>query len=113
MSNGSHIPADMVEMHHIYNVDIYNVVIQDASTVDIEQKEVHDAHLVNDTVQNFAWRGITVAVKDHKTKKRKAILENVEGFVEAGMLLISQNTQGISVDIADQQTRRDLRIDGT
>jgi hypothetical protein len=96
MSNGSWIPTDMFEMLHLYNV-----VIQDAATVDIEQKEVYNAHLVNDTVQTFAWRGITVDVKDHKTKKPKAILENVEGFVEAGMSLISLTTRGISVDIAD------------
>ena len=96
MSNGSWIPTDMFEMLHLYNV-----VIQDAVTVDIEQKEVYNAHLVNDTVQTFALRGITVNVKDHKTKKPKAILENVEGFVEAGMSLISPTSQGISVDIAD------------
>jgi len=59
-------------------------VKQDPFSVDIEQKAVDDAHLMNNTVRNFAWQGITVVVKDHKTKKPKAILENVDGFVEAG-----------------------------
>jgi hypothetical protein len=52
--------------------------------LDIEQKAVDDAHLMNDTVRNFGWQGITVVVKDRKTKEPKTILENVEGFVKAG-----------------------------
>ena len=57
---------------------------QDPYTVDIEQKAVDDAHLLNDTVRNFAWSGITVTVKDHKTKRPKDVLRDVSGFVEAG-----------------------------
>jgi hypothetical protein len=63
---------------------IYRNVKQDPFTVDIEQKALDNAHLMNDTVRNFAWQGITVVVKDHKTKKPKTILENIEGSVEAG-----------------------------
>ena len=63
---------------------IYRSVKQDPFTVDIEQKALDNAHLMNDTVRNFAWQGITVVVKDHKTKKPKTILENIEGSVEAG-----------------------------
>ena len=63
---------------------IYQPVKHDPFSVDIEQKALDDAHLMNDTVRNFAWRGVTVVVKDHKTKEPKAILENVEGLVEAG-----------------------------
>lgn len=61
----------------------------DPFALDIEQKAMDDSHLMNDTVRNFGWQGITVFVKDRKTKERKAILENVEGFVKAGTALIS------------------------
>ena len=63
---------------------IYQSVKQDPFTVDIEQKALDNAHLMNDTVRNFSWQGITVVVKDHKTKQPKTILENVEGSVSAG-----------------------------
>ena len=64
--------------------NIHKTTTQDLYSVDIEQKAVEDAHLMNDTVRNFTWQGITVVVKDHKTKQPKTILENVEGSVEAG-----------------------------
>src|SRR5277367_6461236 len=41
---------------------------QDPYVVDIEQKAVDDAHLMNDIVQDFVWQGVTVTVKDFKTK---------------------------------------------
>lgn len=63
---------------------IYQSVKQDPFTVDIEQKALDNAHLMNNTVRNFVWQGITVVVKDHKTKAPKTILENIEGSVEAG-----------------------------
>jgi hypothetical protein len=59
---------------------------QDVFNIDIEQTAVDDAHLMNTTVQNFVWQGVTVTVKDHKTKLPKTILEDVEGIVEAGKL---------------------------
>jgi hypothetical protein len=52
--------------------------------VDVEQKTVDDASLKNDTVQNFAWQGISVTVKDRETKSPKAILSNIDGYVEPG-----------------------------
>lgn len=54
------------------------------SYMDIEQKAVDDAHLRNTTIQNFVWRGVTVTVKDNKTKKPKAILDGIDGIVRAG-----------------------------
>jgi hypothetical protein len=57
---------------------------QDPYAVDIEQTAVDDAHLMNDTVQDFVWQGVTVTVKDFKTKEPKAILDNVDGIVKAG-----------------------------
>lgn len=56
----------------------------DSGHVDVEQKAVDDAHLRNTVVKTFAWQGVKVIVKDHKTKEPKAILDDVTGLVEAG-----------------------------
>lgn len=53
--------------------------------VDIEKQAVAEAHLKNTTVQNISWKGVNVVVKDRITKEPKAIVDNVEGIVEAGM----------------------------
>jgi hypothetical protein len=57
---------------------------RDAFGMDVEQKAGDDTSLKNDTVRSFAWQGITVTIKDRKTKEPKAILANVDGYVEAG-----------------------------
>lgn len=57
---------------------------QDGYAIDIEQKVVDDTHLMNNTVRNYLWQGITVTVKDRKTKEPTNILENVNGIVRAG-----------------------------
>jgi hypothetical protein len=41
--------------------------------------------LLNSTINNITWRGVTVTVKDRETKQPKAIVDNVEGIVEAGL----------------------------
>lgn len=64
----------------------YQAISQDAFSVDIEQKAVDDAHLLNNTVKSIAWKGITVNVKHRQTKVSTAIVDNVDGFVEAGIL---------------------------
>lgn len=61
---------------------------QDAFSVDIEAKAAADTHLMNDTVENFTWNGVTVTVSDNKTGQPKAILDNIDGIVEAGMVFI-------------------------
>lgn len=66
---------------------VYKALTRDAFDVDIEQKTLDDANLLNDTVRNYSWSGVSVVVKDHKTKQPKAILENVDGIVEAGEIL--------------------------
>jgi hypothetical protein len=55
------------------------------TVVDIEKGIVVDDHLTNTTVRSISWRNVTVTVKDRETKLPKAIVENVEGIVEAGM----------------------------
>lgn len=51
---------------------------------DVEQYALADAHLYNTLAQNISWRGITVTVKNRETKQPKAIVDGVEGYVEAG-----------------------------
>ena len=55
----------------------------DLLSVDLE-KGAGDEQLKNTTVKNFAWRNVTVTVKDHKTKQPKELLRNVRGVVQAG-----------------------------
>jgi hypothetical protein len=64
--------------------NVYTTLPQDTFNVDIEQKALDDAHLLNNTVRNYSWSGASVVVKDHKTKQPKAILQGVDGVVEAG-----------------------------
>jgi hypothetical protein len=79
MSNASVAASGSIEMNNVNKS-----LPQDVFNIDIEQTAVDDAHLMNNTVRNFVWQGVTVTVKDHKTKLPKTILENVDGIVEAG-----------------------------
>lgn len=45
------------------------------------------AHLMNDTVQSFAWKDVNVTVKDRATKQPLDILSNISGVVEAGEII--------------------------
>lgn len=54
------------------------------SSMDSEQRPVAEKHLLNSTIKNITWRGVTVTVKDRETKQPKGIVDNVEGIVEAG-----------------------------
>ena len=53
--------------------------------MDIEREALAESHLLNTTVRNFAWRGVTVTVKDRETKQPKTIVDMCDGVVEAGM----------------------------
>lgn len=55
------------------------------NSMDSEQRPVAEKHLLNTTIKNFTWRNVTVTVKDRETKQPKAIVDNVEGIVEAGL----------------------------
>jgi hypothetical protein len=79
MSNASVAASGSIEMDNVNKR-----LPQDVFNIDIEQTAVDDAHLMNNTVRNFVWQGVTVTVKDHKTKLPKTILENVDGIVKAG-----------------------------
>lgn len=51
---------------------------------DVEQHAMAEDLLRNTTVRNISWSGVTVTVKDRETKQPKVIVDNVEGYVEAG-----------------------------
>lgn len=45
------------------------------------------AQLTNTNVRSFAWKGVTVTVKDRQSQQPKTILSDVNGIVKAGELL--------------------------
>lgn len=52
-------------------------------------------HLLrNTTVHNISWSGITVTVTDRETKQPKTLLDNVQGYVEAGEVLALMGPSG-------------------
>ena len=52
---------------------------------DIEATQDDREYLTNTSVRSFSWEGVTVNVKDRKTKKPKTLLQSINGFVTAGM----------------------------
>jgi hypothetical protein len=54
------------------------------TNVDVEKNNGEYTQLINNTVRNFAWKDITISVKDRSTKQPKNILNDVNGFVQAG-----------------------------
>jgi len=47
--------------------------------------------LKNTEVTSFAWKNVTVTVKDNETKEPKVLLDSVDGVVKPGMYPILQN----------------------
>jgi ABC-type multidrug transport system ATPase subunit len=62
--------------------------------MDSEQRPVAEKHLLNTTIKNFTWRDVTVTVKDRETKQPKAIVDNVQGIVEAGEICALMGPSG-------------------
>ncbi|KAH7002040.1 P-loop containing nucleoside triphosphate hydrolase protein [Ilyonectria destructans] len=62
--------------------------------MDLEQRPVAEKHLLNTTVKNLTWRGVTVTVKDRESKELKPIVHNVEGVVEAGEICALMGPSG-------------------
>lgn len=73
-------------------VDQYYLMDNLEPTMDLEENPVAEKHLLNTTVKNLTWRGVTVTVKDRETKEPKTIVDNVEGVVEAGEFGLSAQT---------------------
>ncbi|KAL2069552.1 hypothetical protein VTL71DRAFT_14231 [Oculimacula yallundae] len=79
-----------LEMESLYT----GGVSHERYNVDIEQKAGNEAHLLNNNVRNFIWQDVTVTVKDKKTGKPKAILDNIEGIVKAGEICALMGPSG-------------------
>lgn len=54
-----------------------------SSTRDLERNDTND-FLMNNTVHDFTWSGLTVSVKDRKTKQRRNLIEDISGNVQQG-----------------------------
>ncbi|KAL2374543.1 hypothetical protein RJ035_003912 [Blastomyces gilchristii] len=61
---------------------------------DVEATGGEHAFLMNETVHSFAWKGVAVTVKDRETKKQKAILENSNGHVNPGEVMVLMGPSG-------------------
>jgi hypothetical protein len=96
---------------------------KEAPNIDIERGTTAVAHLLNTTVHSFAWKGITVTVKDRETKLPKTLVDNAYGIVEAGPsplpspflpplppLAIYTNTPCLISSRRDPRPARPLRI---
>ncbi|KAJ5550373.1 hypothetical protein N7535_001689 [Penicillium sp. DV-2018c] len=62
-------------------------------TPDLERND-SGQFLMNQTVQNFSWQGLTVTVKDRETKKPRDLLNNICGNVKRGELVALMGPSG-------------------
>jgi hypothetical protein len=51
------------------------------------------AHITNYSIQSFAWKDVTVTVKDRHSKQPLQILAGVDGVVQAGMAHTSDESE--------------------
>ncbi|KAJ5189084.1 Aminoacyl-tRNA synthetase class 1a anticodon-binding [Penicillium cf. griseofulvum] len=62
-------------------------------TLDLEQND--SGHfLMNETVRNFSWQGLTVTVKDRETKRSRDLLNDISGDVQHGELVALMGPSG-------------------
>ncbi|KAL8303734.1 hypothetical protein RB597_004861 [Gaeumannomyces tritici] len=66
----------------------------DTSVIDVESRGASEEHLMNTTVQNISWKGITVTVTDRETKQPKRLVDDLEGVVYAGELCALMGPSG-------------------
>lgn len=50
---------------------------------DLERNEDHQ-FLMNRSVRNFSWKGLTVTVKDRQTKDARELINDISGDVQQG-----------------------------
>ncbi|KAJ6783110.1 hypothetical protein PWT90_09271 [Aphanocladium album] len=62
--------------------------------MDPEQGQVTGKHLLNTSIRNISWSGLTVTARDAKIGQAKTILNNVEGIVEAGQFCAVMGPSG-------------------
>lgn len=60
------------------------IPLDEVGTLDLEQNN-GGQFLMNHTVQRYSWKGLTVTVKDHETKKPRDLITDISGDVEQGL----------------------------
>ncbi|KAL3455569.1 P-loop containing nucleoside triphosphate hydrolase protein [Aspergillus heterothallicus] len=60
---------------------------------DLERNE-SSRFLMNQTVRNYCWKGLTVTVKDRETKKARDLINDVNGDVQQGELVALMGPSG-------------------
>ncbi|KAF4762380.1 hypothetical protein HAV15_007770 [Penicillium sp. str.  len=60
---------------------------------DLERNDSGD-FLMNETVRNFSWQGLTVTVKDRETKKSRDLINDISGDVQHGELVALMGPSG-------------------
>jgi ABC-type multidrug transport system ATPase subunit len=63
-------------------------------TADSEMGHVATRHLVNDLIQNYAWKDINVKVKDRVTSEPLSILSDANGIVHGGEMIAIMGPSG-------------------
>ncbi|OQE29127.1 hypothetical protein PENFLA_c004G05346 [Penicillium flavigenum] len=64
-----------------------------SSTPDLERND--SGHfLMNETVRNFSWQGLTVTVKDRESKKARDLINDITGDVQHGELVALMGPSG-------------------
>lgn len=60
------------------------IPLDEVGTLDLEQNN-GGQFLMNHTVQRYSWKGLTVTVKDHETKKARDLITEISGDVHQGL----------------------------
>ena len=64
-------------------------ILNSARSPDLERNDSGD-FLMNQTVQNFSWKDLTVTVKDRETKNTRDLINSISGDAQHGMRAGSQ-----------------------
>lgn len=62
--------------------------------MDPEMGRVQSTHLINDLIQNYAWKNINVQVKDRVSGEPLPILSDANGIVHAGEMIAIMGPSG-------------------
>lgn len=54
-------------------------------TLDGDIEDADSRFLMNHSVKNFSWSGLTVTVKDRQTKEARDLINDISGDVQQGM----------------------------
>ncbi|KAI3118642.1 hypothetical protein CBS147326_9936 [Penicillium roqueforti] len=69
------------------------IPLDEVGTLDLEQNN-GGQFLMNYTVQRYSWKGLTVTVKDHETKKARDLITEISGDVYQGEFVALMGPSG-------------------